>query len=540
MNTDSETPTASVPPSPRKRRYHDEILKQHARRNFIAFLLAVSSALAYLGWSIWHIDYRYWYIAGPYIFAEALSFISMLLWSEMMMHRREHAPSGLPLQHPPPPVDVIITCCGEPFAIVEKTLRAAVAIKYPDFSVTVANDRHSADLEKLCAELGVKYLARPTHEHRKAGNLNYALAHTNKPFLHLLDADQISHRRILEVLIGYFAVPTIGFVTTYQAFDVPEGDPWGNRDRVFYGAMQTSRNASNSAISCGSGVVYRREALKQIGGFSTWNLVEDLYSSLLMHAVGWKSVYHPFPATHGTAPAEITGHVRQRWQWAVDSLRLIFWRNPMFTKGLSWEQRLNYLSFGYNYLLFGLAYPIFYLLPIWGLFSGCFFMKTTALDFFLWRMPYAITFFIFNRLVTERRHTTKAFRAQAALFEVYISAIIAALFSRTHLPRYSVTKKVSEAPILIERLNHVLPHIAIMALSLSSVVYGFFHRGGNEVFYYLNAAWALWVIWTLLPFTLLALRDPDEKRIKKSYEKRNKQNTEPAVAEWGVDEFPSV
>ena len=65
MNTDSETPTASVPPSPRKRRYHDEILKQHARRNFIAFLLAVSSALAYLGWSIWHIDYRYWYIAGP-------------------------------------------------------------------------------------------------------------------------------------------------------------------------------------------------------------------------------------------------------------------------------------------------------------------------------------------------------------------------------------------------------------------------------------------------------------------------------------------
>ncbi len=511
MNTDSKTLPASAPAPSRRHRYHDEILTQHAHRNFIVFLLTVTSALAYLVWVIWHIDYNYWYIGTPYIFAEVISFISMLLWSEMMMRRREHAPSGLPMQHSLPAVDVIITCCGEPIAIVAKTLRAAAAIHYPDFSVTVADDRHRPDIETLCADLGMKYLARPTHEHRKAGNLNFALSHTDKPFVLVLDADQIPHNRIIEVMIGYFAVPAIGFVTTYQAFDTPEGDPWANRDRVFYGAMQTSRNATNSSISCGSGVIYRRQALNQIGGFSSWNLVEDLYSSLLMHAAGWKSVYHPFPVTHGTAPAEITGHVRQRWQWAVDSLRLIFWRNPLFTKGLSWKQRLNYLSFGYNYLLFGIAYPIFFLLPIWGLFSGCFFMKTTSWDFLLWRMPYAITFFIFNSLVTDRRHNSKSFRAQAVLFEVYISAIITALFSRKHLPNYSVTKKISEAPVLIERLNHVLPHIAIVALAFSGIIYGFLHRAGDQSFFYLNAAWALWVIWILLPFTILALRDPTEK-----------------------------
>ncbi|MCX6975757.1 MAG: glycosyltransferase, partial [Verrucomicrobia bacterium] len=290
---------------------------------------------------------------------------------------------------------------------MEKTLRAAVAIDYPDFSVTVADDRPSQYVEKLCAELGVNYLVRPTHEHRKAGNLNYALSHTSDPYLLILDADQIPHRRILKTLIGYFDNPKIGFVTTFQAFDVPKGDPWCNRDRVFYGAMQTSRNASNSAISTGSGVIYRRQALKQIHGFATWNLVEDFYSSLLMHAAGWKSVYHPFPVTHGTAPTEITGHVRQRWQWAVDSLRLFFWRNPMLTRGLTWEQKLSYFSFGFNYLVFGVAYPIFYLLPVWGLFSGCFFMKTTALDFLLWRLPYAISFFILIHLLTQGRHVTK-------------------------------------------------------------------------------------------------------------------------------------
>jgi cellulose synthase (UDP-forming) len=511
MNSDSKTLPASPQEPTRKRRYHDQILTQHARRNFLAFLITVTCALAYLVWITFHIDYNYWYIAFPYIFAEVISLISMLLWSEMMMRRREHAPSGLALENPPPPVDVIVTCCGEPFSIVEKTLRAATAIDYPDFSVTVADDRHNIDVERLCTELGVKYLLRPTHENRKAGNLNYALRHTSNLFLLVLDADQLAHRGILKVLMGYFVVAKIGFVTTYQAFDVPEGDPWSNRDRVFYGAMQTSRNASNSSISCGSGVVYRRQALNQIGGFATWSLVEDLYSSLLLHAAGWKSVYHPYPATHGTAPAEITGHVRQRWQWAVDSLRLLFWRNPLFTKGLSWEQKLNYIGFGYNYLLFGLAYPIFYLLPIWGLFSGCFFLKTTALAFLLWRMPYAVSFYIFNRFSTEWRHSSKSFRAQAVLFEVYISAIITALLSRRHLPHYFVTKKVSEIPMLIERLNHVLPHIAIMSLSLTGIVYGFFHRSENQVFYYINAGWALWVVWILLPFTILALRDPTEK-----------------------------
>jgi hypothetical protein len=53
-----------------------------------------------------------------------------------------------------------------------------------------------------------------------------------------------------------------------------------------------------------------------------------------------------------------------------------------------------------------------------------------------------------------------------------------------------------------------LPHIAIVALSLTGIVYGFFHSSQNQVFYYINAAWALWVVWILFPFTILALREP--------------------------------
>ncbi len=508
MNTVSEETAAplATPAPHRESRYNDAKLRRRAVINRVLFALNIVLGLAYLVWAVINANYPFWYASVPYLFAECIAFGSMLLWGHMMMERREHSPRGLAIPRPAPPVDVIVTCCGEPFSVLERTLRAAAQIYYPDFKVTVADDRCDPAVGALCAELGFTHLCRPTHENRKAGNLNYALSKTGRPFILTLDADQVPKHTILKRLMGYFKVPTIGFVTTYQMFEVPEGDPWSNRDEVFYGAMQTARNSMNAAISCGSGVVYRRAALENIGGFATWNLVEDLYSSLLMHAAGWKSVYHHYPATVGTAPEEIGAHVKQRWQWAVDSCRLIIWRNPLLKRGLTWHQRLSYLGFGYNYLLFGIAYPIFFLLPILGLLTGQFIVNTTLTDFLLWRVPYFLAFLVFNRLITEGRHTFKAFCAQTGLFEVYFNAIFTALFSRTRLPRYAVTSKVPGNPSILERVHHVMPHLILIALNLVAILYGFGHRGDNPVFYWVNSAWALWVIMLLVPFTVLALR----------------------------------
>ena len=103
---------------------------------------------------------------------------------------------------------------------------------------------------------------------------------------------------------------------------VPPGDPWGNRDTVFYEEMQKGKNDSNSAISTGSAVVYRRKALESIRGFAEWSVVEDLYTSMLLDQKGWHSVYYPFPLSRGTAPQDVFAQHRQRWQWAVDSMRI--------------------------------------------------------------------------------------------------------------------------------------------------------------------------------------------------------------------------
>ncbi|MCX6975756.1 MAG: hypothetical protein NTZ94_15995, partial [Verrucomicrobia bacterium] len=62
MNTASETLPALAQPSTRKSRYKDETLTLHARRNFLTFLITLISALAYIGWVSWNIEYSYWYV----------------------------------------------------------------------------------------------------------------------------------------------------------------------------------------------------------------------------------------------------------------------------------------------------------------------------------------------------------------------------------------------------------------------------------------------------------------------------------------------
>jgi cellulose synthase/poly-beta-1,6-N-acetylglucosamine synthase-like glycosyltransferase len=159
-----------------------------------------------------------------------------------------------------------------------------------------------------------------------------------------LDSDQVAKPDIIKRMIGYFRIPRIAFVQARQQFKLPEKDPWGNADKVFYEAIQSGKDYDNSAISCGSGVLYRREALQDVGGFSTWNLVEDLHTSFRLHEKGWRSVYYDSPLTVGTAPEEVVarrGTGRGRSTRCASLLGL-----PAGHRALKMAQRLQYSTSG--------------------------------------------------------------------------------------------------------------------------------------------------------------------------------------------------
>ncbi len=493
----------------REKKTYNRFKERERRKNRISgqlFSIAVCLAsIFYLFWCFVNAKWEYWYMAIPFLFTEFVFLILFLLWGNILWAKRYHRPDGPQLKKKNFSVDIFISVYGEPIDIIEKTIRAAVSIDYANKKVFVLDDGEDNNVKTLCQQLQTEYIRRPSHEDRKAGNLNYALKCTSGDLILAIDADQVARSVIIDRIIGYFTIPGIGFVQTKQIFKLPKGDPWGNADHVFYQVMMPGKDHDNAAISCGSGVMYRRTALESVGGFSTWNLVEDLYTSFLLHSKGWRSVYHNEGYTEGTAPTDVVNHSKQRWQWAVDSQRIFIWDNPLFKKGLGLYQRLQYFHTGYHYVVFGLFLPVFFILPIWALFTHRFMLQEPFWHYILARSPYLFLYIISNKIVTDKLHTFKIFQAQAGLFSVYFSAFFAALFSKKSPPKYTVTQKEEKQDGIMSHIKMCFPHLTLILLSVASGIYGILTIKNDFWFLAINLFWASWTIAVLWRYVALSL-----------------------------------
>jgi cellulose synthase (UDP-forming) len=333
-------------------------------------LVAILAGLRYFWWRLGTLDGT-----GPlgvvFLAVELISFGGLIVISLILCRSRWR--TG-PSEPPAGTLDIFITVCGEPVDMVEQTVRAAQAISYPHRTYVlndgaIANKPGWEEIDVMAARLGVTCFTRTGGGRGKAANLNHALALTDGEFIATIDADHIAHPDLADQTLGYLAEHDIAFVSSLQSFSSDDHDTLNNEERFFYRSIQPAKDADGCAISCGNGTVYRRAALESIGGFSEWNLVEDLHTSYRLHAAGWKSAYHPRALTHGTAPLTAAEYLNQRLQWATDSLRLLFFDSPLRRKGLRWRQRLHYLHTTTSYL-FTASQAIFIVAPslylLWG------------------------------------------------------------------------------------------------------------------------------------------------------------------------------
>src|SRR3989344_2317238 len=117
----------------------------------------------------------------------------------------------------------------------------------------------------------------------------------------------------MQSLVGYFSEdPRTAYVQTIKQVKVSKGDPFGNHDVMWYGRTAASRDASGAMYACGSGVMWRISAVESMGGFSTWNMVEDLTTSYELLALGWRGKYHYEALSKGLAPEDLPNYFKQR------------------------------------------------------------------------------------------------------------------------------------------------------------------------------------------------------------------------------------
>ena len=252
-------------------RYRDVEDRGALVRARLLALATTLTGLAYLAWLFFALNPAHPLVAGAFFVAEAVCFLLFLAASYTVWRLRYKREEGLPIEAPSS-VDVFITVCREPIEVVSTTIQAAAAIEWPGpLTIYVLDDGADDQVAVEAAFHNCVYLSRPRLglpvEHAKAGNLNFGLRNSRGEFVLVLDADQVPRRSILRALAGYMRFPRVGFIQSRQMFLVPEGDPFFNLDRVFYEAVQLGYDNRDNVISCGSGVLYRRAALVDVGGF---------------------------------------------------------------------------------------------------------------------------------------------------------------------------------------------------------------------------------------------------------------------------------
>ena len=456
------------------RRFRDCADKPRRMKAQFLSILTILIGGYYLYWVSVAVNRSYPVVAFFFILAELACWLLFIFATIGLWRLRYKPESGLPVSISYS-IDVFIPTYSEPLQYLTMTLRAASHIEY-DGQITcyVLDDAGRPEVEALALSYGFRYLSRPKskvpNENAKAGNLNFGLRQSQGDLILVLDADQLAQPNIIQSLVGYMRFEHVAFVQSKQSYLTQEGDPFYNKSQIFYEIVQLGMDNNDTALSSGSGVLYRREALESIGGFVEWNIVEDLTTSYELHAHGWKSFYFPHALSRGLAPTNIGGVYQQRGQWALDTMRIFLWDNPFLKKGLRFIARMEYSTVALSYICSAFIFPFFYLVPIWSYLTGNTILSRPEIEFIIVRSIYFIIMALATRYLCYGQQPGKQFRMLAGLFPIYMRGIVRAFFyPKGKKPGYcpnNATLKCSLSFRDKPPLFAVLPQIGILILNL--------------------------------------------------------------------------
>jgi cellulose synthase (UDP-forming) len=89
---------------------------------------------------------------------------------------------------------------------------------------------------------------------------------------------------------------------------------------------------------------------------------EDVWTSLLLHERGWRSVFVPERLATGDAPDTIEAYSNQQLRWATGGFEILFTHNPLRRRTLTMDQRLMYFVTATHYLT-GIVPALLILVP---------------------------------------------------------------------------------------------------------------------------------------------------------------------------------
>ncbi|HXU92880.1 MAG TPA: UDP-forming cellulose synthase catalytic subunit [Gallionella sp.] len=397
-----------------------------------------------------------------------------------------------PLKRPPvmlpadtnswPTVDVFIPTYNEPLKVVKGTVYAALGMDWPSekLKVHLLDDGRREEFRRFAEEAGVNYIARPTNEHAKAGNLNHALTKTSAEYITIFDCDHIPTRSFLQLGTGWFLRdPKLALVQTPHHFY--SADPFErnlgvfrsapNEGELFYGLIQDGNDMWNATFFCGSCAIIKRAPLEQIGGIAVETVTEDAHTALKLQRLGYNSAYINIPQAAGLATESLSAHIGQRIRWARGMAQIFRLDNPFLGKGLRWAQRLCY-SNAMLHFFNGIPRLIFLTAPLAFLLFHAYVIYAPAISVALYVLPHMAHATITNSR-TQGRHRNSFW---AEVYETVLAWYIArptfvALFA-PHKGKFNVTAKGGAVDSEYFDWSISLPYLILIGLNLVGVFAG--------------------------------------------------------------------
>jgi cellulose synthase (UDP-forming) len=456
-----------------------------------AGVVYIVAAAIYLPWLFASLNRHLPWLSWPFLVANLFTLATTLLsvfnhWWRAVPERRALEPGQ------EPPVGIIIPCCGEPVGMVLRTVASVLDQDWPRerMTIVVSDDGHDAELAAALERWPVRYHSPPPRSApgrdgaAKAGNLNSAVAmliaaHPELAYVETRDCDdELGSNAFLREVVGQLEHDRrLAYVQTIKETQVSAGDPFNNREAMFYRGQMLSRNAANATFPCGSGVVWRRCALEEIGLFPTWNLVEDLQSGVEALRRGWHSCYLPIVGAMGQhSPEDVPNVYKQRGTWAIDTVRLMIWGD---LRGLSMRQRAQFYELLCYYLQ---AFTVLVYVPsIVGALLGYLPFSSSGESFLVHMLPIVLAteawLLAINRPYNDRRRRQRnpvreLWRVRivwSGLAPVFIKASLQALLGGpSRKPVYKVTRKHNDPRW---HWGHTLPQTSVLLTVVFTLVF---------------------------------------------------------------------
>lgn len=253
---------------------------------------------------------------------------------------------------------------GEPLTMFDKTLEACANITYPH-TTYLLDDTQDPAFKEIAEKHGAVWLELVGLPGAKAGKVNAALKMIEEDYVLIMDPDHIPFPNFLDKVLGYFKDEKVGFVQVAQAYynQYRSFTAKGAAEQTytFYGPTLMGLFGYGSGVAIGANCTFRKKALESIGGHGI-GLAEDLITSIRLHAKGWKSVFTPIVVSRGLVPEDFGSFCKQQLKWSRGVFEVLFSEIPKLYKGLSWWQRISYLTIS-TYYLVGLTTFLYIAIP---------------------------------------------------------------------------------------------------------------------------------------------------------------------------------